>query len=98
MIIFFLNNAKFSGIYNVGTGNAETFKALAEAVLINTKGKPDDIKYIDMPSDLKGKYQYYTQANVDKIKSIGFQKDFRNLKEGVTDYLENYLLTSDRYA
>jgi len=98
VIIFFLNNAKFSGIYNVGTGNAETFKALAEAVLINTKGKPDDIKYIDMPSDLKGKYQYYTQANVDKIKSIGFQKDFRNLKEGVTDYLENYLLTSDRYA
>ena len=98
IIIFFLNNNNFSGLYNVGTGNAETFKALAEALLINTKGQPDDIKYIEMPNDLKGKYQYYTQATMNKINSIGFNDNFMNLKEGVTDYLENYLLTSDRYA
>lgn len=97
IIIFFLNN-NFSGLYNAGTGNAETFKALAEAVLINTKGQPDDIKYIEMPNDLKGKYQYYTQATMNKINSIGFNDNFMNLKEGVTDYLESYLLTSDRYA
>ena len=98
IIIFFLNNNNFSGLYNAGTGNAETFKALAEAVLINTKGQPDDIKYIEMPNDLKGKYQYYTQATMNKINSTGFNNNFMNLKEGVTDYLENYLLTSDRYA
>ena len=98
IIIFFLNNDNFSGLYNAGTGNAETFKALAEAVLINTKGQPNDIKYIEMPNDLKGKYQYYTQATMNKINSIGFNDNFMNLKEGVTDYLENYLLTSDRYA
>ena len=98
IIIFFLNNNNFSGLYNAGTGNAETFKALAEAVLINTKGQPNDIKYIEMPNDLKGKYQYYTQATMNKINSIGFNDNFMNLKEGVTDYLENYLLTSDRYA
>ena len=98
IIIFFLNNNNFSGLYNAGTGNAETFKALAEAVLINTKGQPDNIKYIEMPNDLKGKYQYYTQATMNKINSIGFNDNFMNLKEGVTDYLENYLLTSDRYA
>ena len=98
IIIFFLNNNNLSGLYNAGTGNAETFKALAEAVLINTKGLPDDIKYINMPNDLKGKYQYYTQATMNKINSIGFNSNFMNLKEGVTDYLENYLLTSDRYA
>ena len=98
IIIFFLNNNDFSGLYNAGTGNAETFKALAEALLINTKGQPDDIKYIEMPNDLKGKYQYYTQATMNKINSIGFNDNFMNLKEGVTDYLENYLLTSDRYA
>ena len=98
IIIFFLNNDNFSGLYNAGTGNAETFKALAKAVLINTKGQPDDIKYIEMPNDLKGKYQYYTQATMNKINSIGFNDNFMNLKEGVTDYLENYLLTSDRYA
>ena len=98
IIIFFLNNNNFSGLYNAGTGNAETFKALAEAVIINTKGQPDDIKYIEMPNDLKGKYQYYTQATMNKINSIGFNDNFMNLKEGVTDYLENYLLTSDRYA
>ena len=98
IIIFFLNNNNFSGLYNAGTGNAETFKALAKAVLINTKGQPDDIKYIEMPNDLKGKYQYYTQATMNKINSIGFNDNFMNLKEGVTDYLENYLLKSDRYA
>jgi ADP-L-glycero-D-manno-heptose 6-epimerase len=98
IIIFFLNNNNLSGLYNAGTGNAETFKALAEAVLINTKGLPDDIKYINMPNDLKGKYQYYTQATMNKINSIGFNSNFMNLKEGVTDYLKNYLLTSDRYA
>ena len=98
IIIFFLNNNNFSGLYNAGTGNAETFKALAEAVLINTKGQPNDIKYIEMPNDLKGKYQYYTQATMNKINSIGFNDNFMNLKEGVTDYIENYLLTSDRYA
>ena len=98
IIIFFLNNNNFSGLYNAGTGNAETFKALAEAVLINTKGQPNDIKYIEMPNDLKGKYQYYTQATMNKINSIGFNDNFMNLKEGVTDYLENYLLTSDMYA
>lgn len=98
VIIFFLNNSKFSGVYNVGTGNPETFKALAEAVLSNNIGNPDEIKYINMPNDLKGKYQYYTKARIDKIRSIGFGDNFKNLNEGVTDYLKNYLLTSDRYA
>ena len=51
-----------------------------------------------MPNDLKGKYQYYTKARIDKIRSIGFGDNFKNLNEGVTDYLKNYLLTSDRYA
>jgi ADP-L-glycero-D-manno-heptose 6-epimerase len=98
VVIFFLNNSKFSGVYNVGTGNPETFKALAEAVLSNNTGNPDEIKYINMPNDLKGKYQYYTKARIDKIRSIGFGDNFKNLNEGVTDYLKNYLLTSDRYA
>lgn len=98
VIIFFLNNSKFSGVYNVGTGNPETFKALAEAVLSNNTGNPDEIKYINMPNDLKGKYQYYTKARIDKIRSIGFGDNFKNLNEGVTDYLKNYLLSSDRYA
>jgi len=98
VVIFFLNNSKFSGVYNVGTGNPETFKALAEAVLSNNTGNPDEIKYINMPNDLKGKYQYYTKARINKIRSIGFGDNFKNLNEGVTDYLKNYLLTSDRYA
>ena len=98
VVIFFLNNSKFSGVYNVGTSNPETFKALAEAVLSNNTGNPDEIKYINMPNDLKGKYQYYTKARIDKIRSIGFGDNFKNLNEGVKDYLKNYLLTSDRYA
>ena len=55
-------------------------------------------KYINMPDDLKGKYQYYTEANLDKILSTGFNLKFKNLEEGVNDYMKNYLLTTDRYA
>ena len=51
-----------------------------------------------MPDDLKGKYQYYTEANLDKIYAKGLNLKFKNLKEGVNDYMQNYLLTSDRYA
>ena len=97
-VIFFLKNNHISGLFNSGTGRAQSFNDLANAVLINTKGDKSNIKYIDMPDDLKGKYQYYTEANLDKISNKGFNLKFKNLEEGVNDYMQNYLLTSDRYA
>jgi ADP-L-glycero-D-manno-heptose 6-epimerase len=97
-VMFFLKNTHISGLFNSGTGTAQSFKELAEAVILNTKGDKTDIKYIDMPDDLRGKYQYYTEANLDKIKALGLNLKFKNLQEGVNDYMQNYLLTSDRYA
>ena len=97
-VIFFLQNSKISGLYNVGTGKAGSFKELAESVIHNVQGKNSDIKYIDMPNDLRNKYQYYTQANLDKIEKLGFDLKLNTLKEGVTDYVQNYLLQKDRYA
>ena len=97
-VMFFLKNNNISGLYNVGTGHTGSFKELAESVIHNVKGKNSDIKYIDMPNDLRNKYQYYTQANLDKIESLGFDLKLNTLKEGVTDYVQNYLLQKDRYA
>lgn len=97
-VMFFLKNNHVSGLFNSGTGTAQSFNDLAEAVILNTKGEKSNIRYINMPDDLKGKYQYYTEANLDKIKAVGLNLKFKNLKEGVNDYMQNYLLTSDRYA
>jgi len=97
-VIFFLKNNNISGLFNVGTGRAGSFKELAESVIHNVEGENSDIKYIDMPNDLRNKYQYYTQANLDKIESLGFDLKLNTLKEGVTDYVQNYLLQKDRYA
>jgi len=97
-VMFFLKNNNISGLYNVGTGHAGSFKELAESVIHNVEGENSDIKYIDMPNDLRNKYQYYTQANLDKIESLGFDLKLNTLKEGVTDYVQNYLLQKDRYA
>ena len=97
-VMYFLKNNHISGLFNSGTGVAQSFRDLAEAVIENTDGDKSNIKYIDMPDDLKGKYQYYTEANLDKIKAKGLNLKFKNLKEGVNDYMQNYLLTPDRYA
>jgi ADP-L-glycero-D-manno-heptose 6-epimerase len=98
IVMFFLKNNNISGLFNVGTGHAGSFKELAEEVINNTKKEHSIIKYIDMPNDLKEKYQYYTQANLDKIRSVGFNQKLKGLKEGVADYVQNYLLQNDRNA
>jgi len=62
------------------------------------KGDLNTIKYIDMPNDLKGKYQYFTEANIKKLKDAGYTKPFLSIEEGVEDYAINYLTKSDTYA
>jgi ADP-L-glycero-D-manno-heptose 6-epimerase len=62
------------------------------------EGDLNTIKYIDMPNDLKGKYQYFTEANIKKLKDAGYTKPFLSIEEGVEDYAKNYLTKSDIYA
>lgn len=81
---------KHSGIYNIGTGQANTFKGLITSVF-EAMGKPVNIDYFDMPERLRGQYQYYTLANIEKLQVLGYQKPFRSLEQGVSDYVKNYL-------
>ena len=96
LTLFIYKNKKVNGIFNAGTGKARSFYELV-SIIFKILGKKEKIKYIDMPSDIKDKYQYFTEAKMDKIKKIGYKRKFFSLEEGIRDYLENYLLTSDPY-
>lgn len=86
-----------NGIYNIGTGKARSFKDLASNVMTSI-GRDPHITYIDMPEDLQGRYQYFTQATMEKIRAVGYNKPFYSLEEGVKDYVQNYLMLEDSYC
>ena len=90
VILFFMSHRKNSGIYNVGTGEARTYLSLTKAVFKSMK-LDENIGFVDTPDDLRGKYQYYTCANIQKLRSIGYNVPFFSLEEGIEDYVSNYL-------
>jgi ADP-L-glycero-D-manno-heptose 6-epimerase len=96
VILFFMNNRKNSGIYNVGTGEARTYLSLTKAVFKSMK-KAEDIGFVDTPADLRGKYQYYTCANIQKLRGVGYSESFYSLEEGIEDYVANFLISGTRY-
>lgn len=91
MTLHFLEHKDKNGIYNVGSGKARTWIDLVTA-LFNAVGKPVNIEFIDLPENLREKYQYFTEANLTKIKSAGYNKSLTSLEDGVNDYVKNYLL------
>jgi len=93
---FLLHHRKNSGIYNLGSGKARTFLDLVKNTFSAINKEPR-IEFIDTPIDIRDKYQYFTQANMDKIKSISYSKPFYTLEEGVKDYVQNYLLEKKYY-
>ena len=86
VILFFWRHPEINGIFNVGTGQARTWNDLAEALFLAVD-KPVCIEYIDMPEVLRDKYQYFTQAEMAKLRSVGYQRPFTPLKEAVRDYV-----------
>ena len=88
--LFLLNHRKNSGIYNLGSGKARTFLSLAKNTFA-AMGKEENIEFIDTPADIRDKYQYYTEADMRKLISIGYEKPFFTLEEGISDYVVNYL-------
>ena len=86
-----------NGIYNIGTGQARSFKDLATAVMTSMNQTPH-IKYIDMPEDLRGKYQYFTQAPIEKLRFAGYHLPMTSLEDGIKDYVQNYLMQADPYC
>jgi ADP-L-glycero-D-manno-heptose 6-epimerase len=91
-----MHHRKDSGIYNLGTGKARTFLDLARSTF-KAMDKPENIEFIDTPADIREKYQYFTEANMIKLKSIGYLSPFHKLEEGVEDYVKNYLLGNKNY-
>ena len=96
MILWFLEHPEISGIFNVGTGQARTYADLLRAVYAAMDEKPE-MDFIDLPADIKGKYQYFTQADVQKLRNAGYTKPFTSLEEGVAKYVKDYLNTADIY-
>ncbi|MEP2772872.1 MAG: ADP-glyceromanno-heptose 6-epimerase [Fulvivirga sp.] len=85
-----MHHRKDSGIYNLGSGKARTFNDLTRAVF-KAMGEKENISYIDTPEDIRDKYQYYTEADMNKLRSVGYTKKFHTLEEGVEDYVKSYL-------
>jgi len=90
MTVFFLERSDLNGIYNVGTGIPRSWNDLARAVFSALRMEPK-IEYIDMPEQIKDKYQYFTKAEMDKLKGAGFNKPVLSLEEAVKDYVLQYL-------
>jgi len=91
VIWFFLNNRDKSGLYNCGSGKARSFKDLVTATFKAMELEPR-IEYIDMPEELREKYQYFTEAEMGKLQNAGFRQKSRSLEEGIGDYVRNYLM------
>lgn len=96
VIMYFINHRKDSGIYNVGTGEACTYLSLTKAVFKSMKLN-ENIVFVDIPDDLQGKYQYYTCANILRLREIGYNEPFFSIEHGIEDYVSNYLIPGSCY-
>ena len=85
-----------NGLFNLGTGKARSFKDLV-GTIFSSLGLPSDIEFIDTPEDIRDKYQYFTEADMAKLRRAGYGKDFFSLEEGVGDYVRNFLMNNKYY-
>ena len=90
IMLFLMHHRKDSGLYNIGTGEARTFLDLVKNTF-SAMGVEEKISFIPTPEDIRDKYQYFTEAEMNKLRSIGYDKPFTSLEEGVKDYVQNYL-------
>jgi ADP-L-glycero-D-manno-heptose 6-epimerase len=97
MTLFFLYNKKVKGIYNIGSGNARTWNDLAKAAFSALNLEPR-IEYIDMPEPLRDRYQYFTELKMEKLRSAGYPDPVMSLEDGITDYVQRYLVDGRRLS
>jgi len=96
VMLFFMENQKRPGIYNVGTGQARSYLDLTRAVFESMNMNPE-IHFIDTPAEIRNRYQYFTEAEIEKLREIGYSKPFRDIEHGVGDYVSNYLVPELTY-
>jgi len=95
-VVLWMLDRGVSGLFNCGTGKARSFADLARAAFA-AMGKPVQIDYVPTPDALKGHYQYWTQANMTRLRTAGYDAPFMDLDDGVADYIKTYLATDDPY-
>lgn len=96
IMLWFLQQSRANGIYNVGSGVARSFTDLVEAMAAALKLRPK-IAFVPMPESIREKYQYFTQADMTKLRDAGYAGQMFSLESGVADYINSYLNTADRY-
>lgn len=96
IILWLLRNAEVSGLFNVGSGVARSFKDVIRATG-QALGVEPRIEYVDMPAALRGRYQYFTEADIGKLRAAGCNHVFRSLEDGLRDYVQSYLAADDMY-
>jgi len=96
VMLWLLEHPKISGLFNIGTGKARTWLDLASA-LLRACGRAPSVEFVEMPPTLIEKYQYFTQAQMERLRRAGYERPFTTLEDGITEYVQGYLATSDPY-
>jgi ADP-L-glycero-D-manno-heptose 6-epimerase len=91
MTLFFLDNPRIHGVFNIGTGRARSWNDLA-AALFAALGREGTVEYVPMPDAIRAKYQYHTQADMTKLRRVGYAGECRSLEQGIAEYVREYLL------
>ncbi|HEX7325404.1 MAG TPA: ADP-glyceromanno-heptose 6-epimerase [Rhodanobacteraceae bacterium] len=96
VVLWLLDHPRVNGLFNVGTGRARTFAELIGAVFA-ALDRPPHIRYVDMPEGLRGRYQYFTQARITRLREAGYAQPFQPVEAGVNTYVHAFLAQPDRY-
>jgi len=96
VLIWLYDNPQVNGLFNLGTGKARSFADLASAVF-TALGQEPEFSFIDTPVEIREKYQYFTEARMDRLHAAGYEQPFTGLEDGVVDYVQNFLEREDRY-
>ncbi len=96
VLLWLHDNPSVSGLFNCGTGQARSFLDLVQATFA-AAGQADEISFMEMPAELQERYQYFTEARIDRLRAAGYEAPFTPLAEGVRRYVQDYLATSDPY-
>ena len=97
VMLWLLDRPAVNGLFNLGTGTARTYLDLAHAVC-DAAGRPRTVEFIDMPAALRGQYQSFTEARMDRLRAAGYAGQFTPLEEGVRRYVQEYLQAPEHYA
>jgi ADP-L-glycero-D-manno-heptose 6-epimerase len=96
VILWLVDHPQVSGLFNLGTGRARTWLDLAHA-LCDAAGQPRNVEFIDMPPSMIEKYQYFTEARMDRLRAAGYDRSFTSLEDGISTYVRHYLATDDPF-